>query len=144
LEQTLLRLFGFVLFGSRMPAHGGHDASPGPEGPACATGRSFQALPNTLIVKYLADKVRFSLHGNRPVSPGPPRRSPIVRRVLQSSPACLARQPLGRRGFLDFLWGVPSANSLNLLHLPGSVKGRFAPFRRPFAPHHRLGDSRKG
>ena len=117
---------------------------PSPEGER-ATGRPVQALPNTLIVKCFADRVRFFLHGD---SAGFTRavasRPPLFWRVLQSNRAGLLRQPLGRRDFLDFPRGVPSVNSLNLNHLTRSVKGRIHPFHCRSSNTERLSDSPKG
>ena len=145
LEQTLLRLFGIRVVWFPYNRHAEDTMPPPATRAGCATGRTIQALPNTLIVKCLADHVRFFLHGD---SAGFTRsvasRSPYVWRVLQSNRAGLLRQPLGRRCFLDFPRGVPSVNSLNLNHLTRSVKGRIHPFRRRRPNTERLSDSPKG
>ena len=97
-----------------------------------ATGRPVQALPNTLIVKRLADRVRPW----RPNQFHPVRRDcpPSFERAFQSSSVGRLRQPLSSNFFFDFLRGHPSANSFNLNHLDTVVKGRILLFRRLVHP----------
>jgi hypothetical protein len=103
-----------------------------------ATGRTVQALPNTLIVKRLADTVRI-FPSWRPDQFHPVRRDArSFERAFQSTTAGPFRQPLPNHFFFDFVRGLPSFNSFNLHHLAVSVKGRIHLFRlaipttRPF------------
>jgi hypothetical protein len=60
LEQTLLRLFGIrVVWFPYTGTWRTRCLHWIPKDPGCATGRTIQALPNTLIVKCFADRVRF-------------------------------------------------------------------------------------
>jgi hypothetical protein len=94
LEQTLIRLLGIRVDFRPVSRHSEDTMPPlTPEGER-ATGRTAQALPNTLIVKFSRTKSAFSFMAYRPVSPGPPRRplfraslSIYNRRPLPSTPA---------------------------------------------------------
>jgi hypothetical protein len=103
-----------------------------------ATGRPVQALPNTLIVKRFAAIDRFH-KGNpasftRPVASLPLPSARRLGRAFQSTTVRPARQPRGRRDFLDFRAEVLSYNSLKLLHLGQIVKRLSRSFRSPAPP----------
>jgi hypothetical protein len=142
-EQTLIRLLGIRVDFRPVSRHSEDTMPPlTPKGER-ATGRTAQALPNTLIVKFSRTQSAFSFMAPRPVSPGPPRRplfraslSIYNRRPLPSTPA--------EALFFDFVRGLPSFNSFNLNHLAASVKGRIHLFHLALRPPARLGDSLKG
>ena len=89
-----------------------------------ATGRPVQALPNTLIVKRLADSVRI-LPSWRPNQFHPVRRDcpPSFERAFQSTTVGPSRQPPSSNFFFDFVRGLPPPNSFNLNHLAFTGQG---------------------